>query len=88
MLPCVMLPRHAKGTYKKNQFTKASVELILSLSICTQMVYLEEESEGIHDAFGHVVVQWCSEISLEATRHVGLQLAEGGGLQRLEVDLE
>ena len=51
-------------------------------------MYLEEESEGIHDALGHVVVEGCSEISLEATRHVRLQLAEGGGLQRLKVDLD
>ena len=52
------------------------------------MVYLEEEGKGIHDALGHVVVKGCSEISLEATRHERLQLAEGGGLQRIEIDLE
>ena len=52
------------------------------------MVYLEEEGEGIHDALRSVVVNGCSEISLEATRHVRLQLAEGGGLERLEVDLD
>ena len=76
-----MLPRHAKG--------KNSSQNLQYNSFCRLVyVYLEEETEGIHDAFRSVVVQGCSEISREAIRHVRLQLAEGGGLQRLEVDLD